>query len=119
MEVKKDLLLAFQRSYPSVRLEVFGSTVMGIAFKGSDSKYTFLMHIVLFHLPQKKSIHILFLLDSDFDFFIELAREPLNAKPASVIGKAMNILRQNGNFTNFLPISHARVPILKCYHIPR
>lgn len=29
----------------------------------------------------------------------------------------MNILRQNGNFTNFLPISHARVPILKCYHI--
>lgn len=33
-EVKKDLILAFQRSYPSVRLEVFGSTVMGIAFKG-------------------------------------------------------------------------------------
>lgn len=29
----------------------------------------------------------------------------------------MNILRQSGNFTNFLPISHARVPILKCYHI--
>lgn len=29
----------------------------------------------------------------------------------------MNILRQNGSFTNFLPISHARVPILKCYHI--
>lgn len=58
--------------------------------------------------------------DSDFDFFIELSREPnyyRNVKPASVIGKAMNILRQNGNFTNFLPISHARVPILKCYHI--
>lgn len=35
MEVKKDLLLAFQRSYPDVRLEVFGSTVMGIAFKGN------------------------------------------------------------------------------------
>lgn len=47
-----------------------------------------------------------------------MSREPLNAKPASVIGKAMNILRQNGNFTNFLPISHARVPILKCYHTP-
>lgn len=56
-------------------------------------------------------------LDSDFDFFIELSREPLNAKPPSVIGKAMNILRQSGNFTNFLPISHARVPILKCYHM--
>lgn len=55
--------------------------------------------------------------DSDFDFFIELSREPLNAKPASIIGKAMAILRQNGNFTNFLPISHARVPILKCCHI--
>lgn len=53
--------------------------------------------------------------DSDFDFFIEL--NIMNAKPASVIGKAMNILRQTGNFTNFLPISHARVPILKCYHI--
>lgn len=35
MEVKKDLLIAFQRSYPFVRLEVFGSTVMGIAFKGN------------------------------------------------------------------------------------
>lgn len=39
MEVKKDLLLAFQRSYPLVRLEVFGSTVMGIAFKGTSFKY--------------------------------------------------------------------------------
>lgn len=35
MEVKKDLLMAFQRSYPLVRLEVFGSTVMGVAFKGN------------------------------------------------------------------------------------
>lgn len=34
MEVKRDLLLALQRFYPFVRLEVFGSTVMGIAFKG-------------------------------------------------------------------------------------
>lgn len=34
MEVKSDLLLALQRFYPFVRLEVFGSTVMGIAFKG-------------------------------------------------------------------------------------
>lgn len=34
MEVKKDLLMAFQRQFPGVRLEVFGSTVMGIAFKG-------------------------------------------------------------------------------------
>lgn len=56
--------------------------------------------------------------DSDFDFFIELSRESLNVKPAKTIGKAMGILRQSGNFTNFLPISHARVPILKCYHIP-
>ncbi|XP_031620997.1 UTP:RNA uridylyltransferase 1 isoform X2 [Contarinia nasturtii] len=87
MEVKKDLLLALQRQYPGVRLEVFGSTVMGIAFK-----------------------------DSDFDFFIELSRPPLNAKPAEIIGRAMNILRRSGQFTNFLPISHARVPILKCYH---
>lgn len=63
------------------------------------------------------SFSFIVFLDSDFDFFIELTRVPLNAKPASVIGKAMNILRQNGNFTNFLPISHARVPILKCYHI--
>lgn len=36
MEVKKDLLLAFQRNYPFVRLEVFGSTVMGIAFRGKN-----------------------------------------------------------------------------------
>lgn len=86
MEVKRDLLMAFHRTYPSVRLEVFGSTVMGIAFK-----------------------------DSDFDFFIEL--KIMNTKPASVIGKAMNILRQTGLFSNFLPISHARVPILKCHHI--
>lgn len=34
-EIKRDLILAFQKSYPSVRLEVFGSTVMGIAFKGN------------------------------------------------------------------------------------
>lgn len=88
MDVKKDLLLALQRFYPFVRLEVFGSTVMGIAFK-----------------------------DSDFDFYVELSREPLNAKPAAIIGKTMNILKQSGNFTNFLPISHARVPILKCYHL--
>lgn len=35
MEVKRDLLMAFQPFYPQVRLEVFGSTVMGIAFKGT------------------------------------------------------------------------------------
>lgn len=35
MEIKKDLVLAFQKTYPSIRLEVFGSTVMGIAFKGN------------------------------------------------------------------------------------
>lgn len=35
VEVKNDLLSALQRSYPFVRLEVFGSTVMGIAFKGN------------------------------------------------------------------------------------
>lgn len=34
MEVKTDLLMAFQSYYPMVRLEVFGSTVMGIAFNG-------------------------------------------------------------------------------------
>lgn len=62
--------------------------------------------------------YLFYLTDSDFDFFIELARQPLNAKPAATIGNAMNILKQSGNFTNFLPISHARVPILKCYHIP-
>lgn len=58
--------------------------------------------------------------DSDFDFFIELSRDALNVnnKPAAIIGKAMNILRKSGKFDHFLPISHARVPILKCYHIP-
>lgn len=35
MEVKRDLFNAIQRYYPFVRLEVFGSTVMGIAFKGN------------------------------------------------------------------------------------
>lgn len=30
----------------------------------------------------------------------------------------MHYLGRTGNFTNFLPISHARVPILKCYHVP-
>lgn len=34
MEVKKDLVSALSQYYPSVRLEVFGSTVMGTAFKG-------------------------------------------------------------------------------------
>lgn len=41
MEVKKDLLIALQRSYPFVRLEVFGSTVMGIAFKGISERVSF------------------------------------------------------------------------------
>lgn len=35
VEVKNDLLSALQHFYPFVRLEVFGSTVMGIAFKGN------------------------------------------------------------------------------------
>lgn len=34
IEVKKDLVNALYRLYPLVRLEVFGSTVMGMAFKG-------------------------------------------------------------------------------------
>lgn len=34
IEVKKDLVNALYRLYPMVRLEVFGSTVMGMAFKG-------------------------------------------------------------------------------------
>lgn len=34
MEVKRDIVAALCRVYPGVRLEVFGSTVMGIAFKG-------------------------------------------------------------------------------------
>lgn len=34
IEVKKDLVNALYRFYPMVRLEVFGSTVMGMAFKG-------------------------------------------------------------------------------------
>lgn len=55
--------------------------------------------------------------DSDFDFTIELLHQTLNEEPASVIDRALNILRQSGNFTNFLPISHARVPILKCCHL--
>lgn len=37
IEVKKDLLTALAPYYPQVRLEVFGSTVMGIAFKGQFS----------------------------------------------------------------------------------
>lgn len=35
MEVKTDILLAFQPHHPNVQLKVFGSTVMGIAFKGT------------------------------------------------------------------------------------
>lgn len=34
IEVKKDLVNDLYRFYPMVRLEVFGSTVMGMAFKG-------------------------------------------------------------------------------------
>lgn len=37
MEVKKDIWTALQRFYPGVRLQVFGSTVMGIAFKGKTN----------------------------------------------------------------------------------
>lgn len=29
----------------------------------------------------------------------------------------MRILGRSGHFTNFTPITHARVPILKCYHV--
>lgn len=29
----------------------------------------------------------------------------------------MRLLGRSGNFTNFTPITHARVPILKCYHV--
>lgn len=32
--VKQDLLSALRRTYPETRIEVFGSTVMGVAFKG-------------------------------------------------------------------------------------
>lgn len=38
MDVKRDIWTALKRYYPSVRLEVFGSTVMGIAFKGKIIK---------------------------------------------------------------------------------
>lgn len=37
IEVKKDLVNALYRFYPMVRLEVFGSTVMGMAFKGKNN----------------------------------------------------------------------------------
>lgn len=33
--VKQDLLYALRCTYPEARIEVFGSTVMGIAFKGT------------------------------------------------------------------------------------
>lgn len=71
-------------------------------------KYVHLLHLYRFYY---------IFVDSDFDFYIELSHEPLYAKPAVIIGKAMSLLRHSGHFTNFLPISHARVPILKCYHI--
>lgn len=34
-QVKHDLVLALCRPFPNVRMEVFGSTVMGVAFKGA------------------------------------------------------------------------------------
>lgn len=88
MEVKKDLVNALSQYYPSVRLEVFGSTVMGTAFK-----------------------------DSDFDFYIELSPTPLNITSARIIRDALQILARSGKFTKFTPITRARVPILKCYHV--
>lgn len=33
--VKQDLLSALRRTYPETRIEIFGSTVMGVAFKGT------------------------------------------------------------------------------------
>lgn len=58
IEVKKDLVNSLCRLYPLIRLEVFGSTVMGMAFKGfkvsfdshiyiSNSKLIFLQIVIL------------------------------------------------------------------------
>lgn len=41
----------------------------------------------------------------------------MDQSPAAINGKAIRYLGRTGNFTNFIPISHARVPILKCYHV--
>lgn len=46
-EVKSDLLNALATTYPAMRMEVYGSTLMGIAFKGTVS--SFCSHEVDFH----------------------------------------------------------------------
>lgn len=56
-------------------------------------------------------------LDSDFDFYIEVAPNQSDINAAKVIRESMRILGRSGHFTNFTPITHARVPILKCYHV--
>lgn len=38
-EVKSDLLNALATTYPAMRMEVYGSTLMGIAFKGTVSSF--------------------------------------------------------------------------------
>lgn len=35
MEVKSDLMIIFGRTFPRVQIDVFGSTIIGTAFKGS------------------------------------------------------------------------------------
>lgn len=60
MEVKHDLFNVFSRSFPAVRVEVFGSSIMGTAFKGM---YIWcICH--LFYLSYQSYYHYLFFLKS-------------------------------------------------------
>lgn len=48
--VKRDLLLSLVQAFPQTRLEVFGSTVMGVAFKGMRPFLFFFFDRFHYHL---------------------------------------------------------------------
>ncbi|XP_037024443.1 uncharacterized protein LOC119066221 [Bradysia coprophila] len=92
-QAKKDVLAAFRAYYPSGifkddQLHLFGSTVMGLAFK-----------------------------DSDLDFYVELPNCEQHRSKKAQLKVIRNILESSKEFANFESITKPRVPIIKCIHL--
>ncbi|XP_037047264.1 speckle targeted PIP5K1A-regulated poly(A) polymerase-like [Bradysia coprophila] len=91
-QVEKDVLAAFQHHYPGIfkndQIRLFGSSVMGIAFK-----------------------------DSDLDFYVELPNREQHKSNLSRIKIIREILESTKKFANLQSITRPRVPIVKGTHI--
>lgn len=107
MMVKQDLCRILQAMHP-IRIDLFGSTVMGIAFQGeNNSIFQQMFHIYLntfLFLPS----------GSDFDFYIQLL-EPIQ-DTSKLLYRVMHQLDLSKRFTDFEVVTGARIPILKCVH---